>query len=144
MSQFTFLQREWAGIFEAASKAETAVHADPRTACFYARRALELAVSWAFKHDPGLRLPYQDNLSALIHAPTFKQTAGEAVFNKARVIVTLGNRAVHSHRPIPDNDALVAVRELFHVCYWLARTYGRAGRPLPGLAFDAAALPKAT
>jgi type I restriction enzyme R subunit len=75
MSQFTFLEREWAAVFEAASKAEAAVQADPRTACFYARRALELAVSWAFKHDPALRLPYQDNLSALIHEPSFKQTA---------------------------------------------------------------------
>jgi type I restriction enzyme R subunit len=142
MSQFTFLEREWAAVFEAASKAETAVHADPRTACFYARRALELAVSWAFKHDLGLRLPYQDNLSALIHDPSFKQTAGEAVFSKARVINTLGNRAVHSHRPVPEADALAAVRELFHVSYWFARTYGRTGRPAPGLTFDPAALPQ--
>src|SRR5688572_27643707 len=142
MSQFDFLQREWPAVFEAASKAAGAVHADPRTACFYARRALELAVSWAFKHDPGLRLPYQDNLSALIHEPSFKRTAGEAVFSKARVINTLGNRAVHSDRPVPVADALVAVRELFHVAYWLARTYGRTGRPAPGLAFDAAALPR--
>ncbi|MBP7621169.1 MAG: DEAD/DEAH box helicase family protein, partial [Gemmatimonadales bacterium] len=142
MSQFTFLQREWAAVFEAASKAEGAVHADPRTACFYARRALELAVSWAFKHDASLRLPYQDNLSALIHEPSFKQTAGEAVFSKARVINTLGNRAVHSHRPVPEADAVAAVRELFHVAYWFARTYGRTGRPAPGLAFDPAALPR--
>lgn len=142
MSQFIFLQREWGAVFEAASKAEVAVNADPRTACFYARRALELAVSWAFKHDPGLRLPYQDNLSALIHEPSFKQTAGEAVFSKARVINTLGNRAVHSHRSLPDADALAAVRELFHVAYWFARTYGRAGRPAPGLTFDPAALPQ--
>jgi type I restriction enzyme R subunit len=105
MSPFTFLQREWPTVFDAASKAEVAVYSDPRTACFYARRALELAVSWAFKHDPGLRLPYQDNLSALIHEPTFKQTAGEAVFSKARVIVTLGNRAVHSDRPAPEAGA---------------------------------------
>jgi type I site-specific restriction endonuclease len=83
MSQFAFLQREWAAVFEAASKAEAAVHADPRAACFYARRALELAVGWAYKHDAGLRLPYQDNLSALIHDPSFKQAAGEAVFGKA-------------------------------------------------------------
>ncbi len=142
MSQFTFLQREWAAVFEAASKAEGAVHADPRTACFYARRALELSVSWAFKHDAALRLPYQDNLSALIHEPSFKQTAGEAVFSKARVINTLGNRAVHSHRPVPEADAVAAVRELFHVAYWFARTYGRTGRPAPGLAFDPAALPR--
>ena len=44
VSQFAFLQREWASVFEAASKAEAAVRADPRTACFYARRTLELAV----------------------------------------------------------------------------------------------------
>jgi len=144
VSQFAFLQGEWAAVFESAVRAETAVHADPRTACFYARRALELAVSWAYKHDASLQLPYQDNLSALIHDPSFKKAAGEAVFSKARVINTLGNRAVHGHRAIPLDDAMVAVRELFHVTYWLARSYGRAARPAPGLAFDASALPKAT
>lgn len=143
MSQFAFLEREWSAVFDAAARAEAAVDADPRTACFYARRALELAVSWVYKHDAALKLPYQDNLAALIHEPSFKQTAGEAVFSKARVINTLGNRAVHSHRAIPTEDALAAVRELFHVAYWFARTYGRAGRPTPGLAFDAAALPEA-
>ena len=131
MSQFMFLQTEWPAVFDAAAKAETAVHADPRSACFYARRALELAVAWAYKHDAGLKLPYQDNLSALIHEPSFKQTAGEAVFGKARVINTLGNRAVHGHGAVPEADALAAARELFHVAYWLARTYGRIGRPAP-------------
>jgi len=142
MSQFIFLQHEWAVVFEAASKAEAAVHADPRTACFYSRRALELAVSWAYKHDATLRLPYQDNLSALIHEPSFKQAAGEAIFSKARIINTLGNRAVHSHRPVPDSDALAAVRELFHVAYWFARTYARSERPDSRLAFDPSAIPR--
>src|SRR5207248_2596129 len=141
MSQFAFLQREWSAVFDAAVRAEAAVHSDPRTACFYARRALELSVAWTYKHDTALKLPYQDNLSALIHEPSFKATAGEAVFSKARVINTLGNRAVHGHRAIPAGDALVAVRELFHVMYWLAHTYARGTRPAPGLAFDAAALP---
>ncbi len=143
MSQFAFLQREWTAVFDAAARAETAAHADPRAACFYARRALELAVGWAYQHDAALKLPYQDNLSALIHEPSFKQAAGEAVFNKARVINTLGNRAVHGHRAIPPSDAVVAVGELFHVAYWLARTYGRAARPAPDLTFDARALPQA-
>ena len=141
MSQFAFLQAEWPAVNEAASKAADAVHPDPRTACFYARRALELAVAWVYKHDDSLRLPYQDNLSALIHEPTFKTAAGEAVFSKARVITQLGNQAVHSHRPIQQFDALTAVRELFHVGYWLARTFGRVARPAPGLTFDANALP---
>jgi type I restriction enzyme R subunit len=45
MTQFAFLQPEWPLVFDAASKAEAAVHADARTACFYARRSLELAVA---------------------------------------------------------------------------------------------------
>jgi len=40
VSQFAFLQREWTAVFDAAARAEGAVHADPRAACFYARRAL--------------------------------------------------------------------------------------------------------
>ena len=142
MSQFAFLQHEWAAVFESASRAEASVHVDPRTACFYARRTLELAVHWAYKHDADLQLPYQDKLSALIHEPSFKRVAGEVVFSKARVINTLGNRAVHGHRAVPETEALAALRELFHVTYWFARTYARTGRPASGLAFESAALPR--
>jgi type I restriction enzyme R subunit len=143
MTPFSFLKSEWPDVCEAAEKAAAAVYPDPRAACFYARRALELALQWLYRHDTTLRTPYQDNLSALIHEPTFKTLAGEAVFSKARVINTLGNQAVHSQKPIRQYDALSAVRELFHTGYWLARTYARADKPVPGLAFDEAALPKA-
>jgi type I restriction enzyme R subunit len=91
---------------------------------------------------PSLALAYQDNLSALIHDPTFKTAAGEAVFSKARLINTLGNQAVHSHRPIQPSDAVTAVRELFHFAYWLARSYARGAKPAAGLVFDVIALPK--
>jgi hypothetical protein len=37
MSHFSFLQREWPDVFDAAERAEDAVHANPRTACFHAR-----------------------------------------------------------------------------------------------------------
>src|SRR5690606_38854052 len=144
VSQFVFLSGEWPQVASATMRAEALAYPDPRAACFYARRALELAVAWSYKHDPALKLPYQDNLSALIHEPSFKTAAGEAVFTKARLIVTLGNRAVHSARPIPASDAVAAVRELFHVTYWLARTYGRAQRPAPGIRFDPSALPQTT
>ena len=143
-SNFNFLRTEWPDLHDAASKAEALAYPDARTACFHARRGLEVMVHWLYKYDAKMRLPYQDNLSALIHEPTFKQTAGDAVFNKARVIVTLGNRAVHSHRPIAIDDAKVAVKELFHVCYWLAHTYARGAKPVAGLAFNPDALPKST
>jgi len=138
MSNFAFLLAEWPLLHESATKAEDMVHADARAACFYARRTLELAVAWLYKHDRGLRLPYQDNLSALIHEPSFARVVGEAVFTKAKVIKELGNQAVHSARKVLPADAVVATRELFHICYWLARTYGQRGRPDPGLAFNPA------
>jgi len=139
MSQFAFLAAEWPTVADAAGKAAAAIQSDPRTACFYARRALELAVHWIFTHDPALKLPYQDNLSALVHEPTFKDTAGQAVFAKTRLIVQLGNQAVHSHRPVLQYDALTAV----HVGYWLAHTYARGAKPAAGLAFDPKAIPSA-
>jgi hypothetical protein len=76
MSHFAFLLAEWPAIHESATKAEGSAYPDPRAACFYARRTLELVATWMFKHDPALTLPYQSNLSALIHAPTFKKAAG--------------------------------------------------------------------
>lgn len=144
MSQFSFLKSEWPAVCDAAGKAESAVYSDPRTACFYARRALELAVAWLYKHDSSLKLPYQDNLSALIHEPTFKVAAGETVFCKARVVARLGNEAVHSTRQISQYDALMTVKELFHIGYWLVHTYSREAKPAPGLAFNQELIPKAT
>ncbi|NDP39488.1 MAG: DEAD/DEAH box helicase family protein [Rhodoferax sp.] len=143
MSNFAFLQSEWSTLFGAASKAEGMANTDARTSCFYARRTLELAVDWLYKHDPALRLPYQDHLSALIHEPSFRATVGDAVFTKAKLIKDLGNLAVHSTRAILPLDAVTATRELFHVCYWLARTYGQRVRPAPDLRFNPAMLPTA-
>ena len=71
MSNFNFLCNEWAALYESATKAEATANPDPRTACFYAHYTLEQAVHWAYKYDRALKLPYQDNISALIHEPTF-------------------------------------------------------------------------
>ena len=143
-SNFDFLQAEWPELHEAAGKAEALIHADARTACFHARRCVEVMVHWLYKHDVSLKLPYQDNVSALLHEPTFKKAAGDAVFAKMVLINRLGNQAVHGHRPVPQFDALTAVKELFHVSYWLAHTYGRGVKPAPGLAFNQEVLPKTT
>ncbi|MBV8807200.1 MAG: DEAD/DEAH box helicase family protein [Acidobacteriaceae bacterium] len=144
MPHFGFLQAEWKDIFTAAAKAELNTLPDPRTGCFYARRALELAVAWLYKADKSLKAPYDDNLSALLNEPTFRTLIGQDRYTKARIIKELGNEAVHSHVPITPAQSIEALRELFHFCYWLGRTYARtaAGRPAPGLKFDPNRLPK--
>ncbi|GLK84460.1 DEAD/DEAH box helicase family protein [Ancylobacter defluvii] len=144
MSNFAFLAAEFPEIFDSAKRAEALAEGDPRAAAFYARRTVELAVQWAYQHDPGLKFPYQSNISALIHEPSFQKLAGEAVFAKARVIIKIGNQAVHESRETRAPEAANAVRELFHLCFWLARTYARRDRPADGLAFDPAQLSRKT
>jgi type I restriction enzyme, R subunit len=140
MSNFAFLATEFPAVHEAAVEAERQAGVSPTAAAFFAGKAVEVAVKWAFRTDPGLKLPYQDNISALLHEPSFRKAAGDAVFAKARYINTLRNRAVHEEKTISPGDATGAVKELFHVCFWLARTYARKAKPADGLVFDASAL----
>jgi type I restriction enzyme R subunit len=57
-SQFQFLRNEWPMLFDPAVKAESLVYSEARSAYFYARRVLELAVQWLYKHEAALKLPY--------------------------------------------------------------------------------------
>src|SRR6266404_2259395 len=125
MSNFTFLKTEWRELHESAAKVELLARTDARSCCFYARRTLELAVDWLYEHEPSLRKPYDDNLSALIYEPTFKQNLPGELFLKVKTIKEVGNLAVHSRKPITERDALRVTKELFHFLYWLARTYTR-------------------
>jgi type I restriction enzyme R subunit len=136
MSNFAFLAAEFPTVHEAAMEAERQAGVSPTAAAFFAGKTVEVAVKWAFKNDPGLKLPYQDNIAALLHEPTFRRAAGDAVYSKARYINTLRNRAVHEEKKISAGDAAGAVKELFHVCFWFARTYARKAKPADGLAFE--------
>jgi type I restriction enzyme R subunit len=144
MSNFAFLQAEWPLMYESAMRVEETANTDARTSCFYARRTLEMAVAWLFQHDRSLKLPYQPNLNAFIHEPTFRTVVGDTIFTKANVIRSLGNKAVHENQRMGPSDGQAATRELFHFCYWMARTYGRRARPDPSLTFKPALLPTAT
>jgi type I restriction enzyme R subunit len=145
-SHFSFLTAEFSDIYTHALKAEQLARSDARTACFYARIALETAVNWMYRHDRALRLPsYDTTLSSLIHEPTFRTVAGNAIVTKAKIIKDLGNNAAHDgKKTIAPNDAITAVRELFHIAYWLVRTYAKGQKPPATLAFIPDALPHTT
>lgn len=123
MSNFAFLPDAFRTIADAARRAEGHIMGDPRAACFHTRFTLEAVVHWLYRHDAGLRMPYDNSLGALLHEPTLQNLLPQAVFQKARVIQKVGNQAVHNQRPIRRYDALQVVRELHHICYWLVRTY---------------------
>ena len=142
MSQFAFLAAEFPAVHEHAARAEDLACADPRAACFYARFALEVMVRWLYRHDSSLRDPYDTTLAARIHEPTFQKLVGPPLVAKARIVKDLGNAAVHEAKAVPQAQAVTALRELFHLSYWLARTYGRTVHPEAGLVFSPDALPR--
>ncbi|EKF9115244.1 DEAD/DEAH box helicase family protein [Vibrio cholerae] len=107
-----------------AKNAERNIKTDPRIAGFYARNALELMVETVFDIDNWLTRPRHDMaLMSLIHDKGFKQNLTTNLFPKLKLVIKLGNEAVHSKTTLPQRDALQAVKELHHVLYWFIRTY---------------------
>ncbi|TFH72158.1 DEAD/DEAH box helicase family protein [Cellulomonas sp. HD19AZ1] len=142
MTNFGFLRDEFPAVFAEAARAEQFAKVDPRTSCFYARRALEVALTWVFQYDASLRQPYKADLSGMIHEPTLRQLVGNDVQAKMEIVRKKGNAAVHSTRPASAQDAAVTLQQLFHVLYWYARTYTTHPGSIPAsLQFDVAALP---
>src|ERR1051325_11329891 len=125
MSNFAFLKSEWPELYESSAKVESLAQTDARSCCFYARRTLELAIHWLYDHDAELKRPYDENLSALIYEPTFRNNLTKVLFLKVKTIKEIGHLAVHSSKPTTERDTLRATKELFHFLYWLARMYTR-------------------
>ena len=143
-SNFAFLSPSFPQLHAHAAQAERLIFAAPRASCFYTRFALEQAVLWLYENDPNLSFPYENSLGALIHEPSFQRTLKPGLFAKIRLIQKLGNKAVHQSTDVREEDALGLVQELFHILYWLCRSYSRRGRDLPDLVFDRAKVPRPT
>ena len=141
-SNFDFLKTGWATLHEDAVETELNVFLSPRTGVFYARRALERAVMWLYTNDAGLKKPYQENLAALIHEPTFRDILPTSLFQNVRLIHKLGNLAAHSDTSINSTDALHAARMLHAVLSWVARIYSRTAESMPP--FDDSLVPRPT
>lgn len=141
---FAFLQAEWPALLDEAVRAERLIHHDPRTACFYARRAIEITARWMYDKDPGLVPPYRNDLAAMLHTPGFQGLVGPAVRTKMDLVRRYGDDAVHRAAPVPGNVAETCVKELFHCLYWFARTYTRDPAALPpaALEFDTGIVPR--
>ncbi|PAU38499.1 restriction endonuclease subunit R [Vibrio coralliilyticus] len=107
-----------------AQNAERNIKTDPRIAGFYARNALELMVETVFDIDNWIARPRHDaTLMSLIHDKGFKQNLTTNLFPKLKLVIKVGNEAVHSKTTLPQRDALQAVKELHHVLYWFIRIY---------------------
>lgn len=136
-SNFAFMLAEWPELAQQARRAEQFARIDPRASVFYSRYTIERTVEWLYKVEPGLVLPYKEDLNALLNDPQFKNLVGGAIGNKLTIIRKSGNNAVHNPVAPTIQGAEIVLRELHHVCYWLARNYAKNGSQLPpSLPFD--------
>jgi type I restriction enzyme R subunit len=142
-ANFDFARETLPSVHADCARAESYLPSDPRSACFYSRRAVEDLV--AHLYDVlGLRLPYQDDLAARINDAGFKARTGVGIGQKLNLIRKLGNTAVHEAKPIPPQAALHALRQLHHVVVWAAFRYSADPQVVPTQAqFDPALASKA-
>lgn len=138
MSNFAFIKATWPAIHADCHRAESYLTTDPRTACFYARRAAEELVGHLYDLM-SLPAPYKDDLAARTNDPAFKAKTGPAITQKLNLIRKLGNTAVHDTTEIPAHAALTSLRELHHVVIWAAFRYSTTPDDVPtGSHFDPA------
>ena len=90
-SNFSFLEQhqQFIRFTHACVEAEKSIAISPSTTAILSRRALELAVKWLYASDSELKVPYQDNLSSLIHERSFLDLIDQSLFDPIKYIIKL-------------------------------------------------------
>ncbi|WP_270577276.1 DEAD/DEAH box helicase family protein [Caldifermentibacillus hisashii] len=124
-SNFHFLKDkpQYRAFSKACFEAEKALVVSPAVSAIQSRRALELAVKWVYSFDSAVKVPYQDNLSSLIHDPNFLGIIDEDLLPLMKYVVKLGNQAVHTNAPVTRDEAVLSLHHLFQFIAWIDYCY---------------------
>lgn len=125
MSNFDFLKQNkiFDNFSESCIEAENGIGLNTVTCSILCRRALELGVKWLYANDNDLTIPYQDNLSALVHDITFKNIIDEKLLKQIEYIIKLGNFAVHNNKKISREEAILSLKYLYNFMQWITYCY---------------------
>ncbi|VII08705.1 type i restriction enzyme r subunit [Clostridioides difficile] len=125
MGNFDFLQKKknFNSFNTACLEAEKSIIVSPSTCATITRRALELAVKWLYANDSDLVLPYQDNLSTLIHNNSFIELIDYDMLPLLKYIVKLGNLSVHTSANIERGEAILSLNNLHQFVSWIDYCY---------------------
>lgn len=125
MGNFDFLQnkKNFNSFNTACLEAEKSILVSPSTCATITRRALELAVKWLYANDSDLVLPYQDNLSTLIHNNSFIELIDYDMLPLLKYIVKLGNVSVHTSANIERGEAILSLNNLHQFVSWIDYCY---------------------
>lgn len=125
LNNFEFLKgkKEFESFSRACIEAEEAISISPSNCAMSCRRALELSIKWLYSFDRDLKLPYQDKLSSLIHAHSFRHVVDEELISLMKYIVKLGNASIHTNINISREEAIISLHNLYQVVAWIDYCY---------------------
>lgn len=125
-TNFEFLKdkKEFNSFSNACIEAEKSILVSPATCAILSRRALELAVKWVYSYDEDLNLPYQDNISSLIHNNSFVELIDSGMLPLLKFVVSLGNVAVHTNKNVSREEAILSLHNLYQFINWIDYCYG--------------------
>ncbi|WP_167958826.1 DEAD/DEAH box helicase family protein [Anaerosporobacter faecicola] len=124
-TNFDFLKSKsiYTSFAEQAIEAEKSLLVSPATSAILSRRAMELSVKWVYGYDNDLRIPYQNNISSLIHEQSFRDIIEPKLFPMIKYVIQLGNKAVHTNENIKRDDAILSLRNLHEFIRWIDYCY---------------------
>jgi len=133
MSNFNFLKQEFPKIYQEAVNAEKHTFREPRYSALLSRSTMEKAITWLYKNDVDLELPYDTKLGALLHHQDFKDILKPSMHRELDVIRLSGNNAAHGKK-VNQYQALQALKNLFRFLSFLSVYYSEENPEIP--AFD--------
>lgn len=125
VTNFSFLEnnKQYISFSGACLEAEKSIASSPATTAILSRRGLELAVKWIYSYDGYLKVPYQDNLSSLIHDRTFRDVLEPELFPLIKYVIKLGNVAAHTNNKISREEAVLSLHNLHQFTSWIDYCY---------------------
>ena len=131
MTNFDFLQNDpqFAGFAETAISAEKLYAVDAAACAIGCRRAMEFAVKWMYSVDAALEAPYQDTLNALMSTEDFRSVVDRDLLTRMDYIRRVANTAAHSGKKISEEQAALALENLFWFMDFVACCYAEQYEP---------------
>lgn len=125
MSNFEFLKgkENFNSFSNACFEAEKSILVSPATTAILSRRALELAVKWVYSFDTDLVLPYQENISSLIHNNSFIELIDYDMLPILKYVIKLGNVSVHTNANVKRGEAILSLNNLHNFISWIDYCY---------------------
>lgn len=126
MANFDFLRsiKEFSMFSEACIEAEKSIGVSPALCALGVRKSAELAIKWLYSVDSNLKMPYMNNLSALVLNPSFTDSVDEELIGKLKYIIKLGNNAAHTSKSVSYEEAVVSLSNLFDFACFIEYCYG--------------------